>query len=221
MLFVNCSISAGKSMPSLQIGRHADVLHTICWCNLHHSDLPTWEVERTHYCMYPAERAVPCLSCTGSERCLLLFRNRVGERKSHCVPGISVQVFHLRAQQLAGPRDTVAVLISQVAMRRMQCRSWYTNVASSTLVKALPSWLSQKSDRGLPSHMKPTCFHAVRSKAKSARLKGALYLRLIPLRRFLLPYFAHPISHYHSPPPPYCKTRICLVQYKSRWFISM
>lgn len=119
-LFVNCSISAGKSMPSLQIGRHADVLHTICWCNLHHSDLPTWEVERTHYCMYPAERAVPCLSCTGSERCLLLFRNRVGERKSHCVPGISVQVFHLRAQQLAGPRDTVAVLISQVPFK-LQC----------------------------------------------------------------------------------------------------
>lgn len=74
-------------------------------------------MERTHYCMYPAERAVPCLSCTGSERCLLLFRNRVGEIKSHCVPGISVQVFHLRAQQLAGPRDTVAVLISQVPFK--------------------------------------------------------------------------------------------------------
>lgn len=70
--------------------------------------------------IYPAERAVPCLSCTGSERCLLLFQNRIGEIKSHCVPGISVQVFHLRAQQLAGPHDMVAVLILRVPFR-LQC----------------------------------------------------------------------------------------------------
>lgn len=44
----------------------------------------------------------------------------VGKIKSHCVPGISVQVFHLRAQQLAGPHDTVAVLTSRVTFR-LQC----------------------------------------------------------------------------------------------------